>query len=224
MPVKAGTAYVVGDDRLYEATPTRRSHQAVPAHDGRRPRHHGRSVRRPRDDRRSLRGHRPGRHRRSQKDLRVPPREAGRRRRHAPQRILSSLARMPIATGRRSDDRHADGLLSSAGRKTGRFERGIETALQFILASPEFLFRFETDPPTAASHTALSGGRSRAGVAAVVLPVEQHPGRSAADAGGPGQAEGSGCPRAAGQAHAGGSRARRRWSPTSPSSGCTCAT
>ena len=28
------------------------------------------------------------------------------------------------------------------------FERGIETALQFILASPEFLFRVETDPPS----------------------------------------------------------------------------
>jgi hypothetical protein len=39
------------------------------------------------------------------------------------------------------------------GRKTGNhFERGIESALQFILASPEFLFRVEPDPP---SRTAL---------------------------------------------------------------------
>jgi mono/diheme cytochrome c family protein len=35
------------------------------------------------------------------------------------------------------------------GRKTGNhFERGIESALQFILASPEFLFRVEPDPPS----------------------------------------------------------------------------
>jgi hypothetical protein len=36
------------------------------------------------------------------------------------------------------------------GRKTGgNFERGIESALQFILASPAFLFRVEPDPATA---------------------------------------------------------------------------
>ena len=28
----------------------------------------------------------------------------------------------------------------------GNFERGVESALQFILASPEFLFRVEPDP------------------------------------------------------------------------------
>lgn len=32
----------------------------------------------------------------------------------------------------------------------GRFEAGIEAALQFILTSPEFLFRFEPDPPSVA--------------------------------------------------------------------------
>src|ERR1051325_8582166 len=38
------------------------------------------------------------------------------------------------------------------GRKTGGdFDRGIEAALQFILASPEFLFRVEIDPPAAAA-------------------------------------------------------------------------
>jgi hypothetical protein len=35
------------------------------------------------------------------------------------------------------------------GRKGGgHFDRGIESALQFILASPEFLFRVEPDPPS----------------------------------------------------------------------------
>jgi len=38
------------------------------------------------------------------------------------------------------------------GRKTGgHFDRGIESALQFILASPEFLFRVEPDPPQRSS-------------------------------------------------------------------------
>jgi len=34
--------------------------------------------------------------------------------------------------------------------ENGSFDSGIEAALQFILASPEFLFRFEPDPPDAA--------------------------------------------------------------------------
>ena len=34
------------------------------------------------------------------------------------------------------------------------FDRGIESALQFILASPEFLVRIETDPPDVAPSTA----------------------------------------------------------------------
>src|SRR5262245_47289321 len=34
------------------------------------------------------------------------------------------------------------------------FESGIESALQFILASPEFLFRFEPDPANAAANSA----------------------------------------------------------------------
>jgi len=34
----------------------------------------------------------------------------------------------------------------------GNFDSGIETALQFILTSPEFLFRFETDPVNVASN------------------------------------------------------------------------
>jgi hypothetical protein len=36
----------------------------------------------------------------------------------------------------------------------GAFDRGIESALQFILASPEFLIRFESDPPNLATHAA----------------------------------------------------------------------
>ena len=37
-----------------------------------------------------------------------------------------------------------------SGRKTGTFDTGISTAIQAILASPEFVFRFERTPPNAA--------------------------------------------------------------------------
>ena len=73
-------------------------------------------------------------------------------------RILSSLAR--VAYRRPADKMTVDTLMDfyrqgSAGT-TGRgaFDRGIESALQFILASPEFLVRFETDPPNLAPNTA----------------------------------------------------------------------
>ena len=49
-----------------------------------------------------------------------------------------------------------------------------------VLVSPEFLFRVERDPAGVAAEHALSHQRSGAGVAALVLPVEQHSGRRAA--------------------------------------------
>ena len=61
-------------------------------------------------------------------------------------RILTSLARQ--AYRKPVDQATADLLMNfyARGRKTGTFESGIESALQFILASPEFLFRVEPDP------------------------------------------------------------------------------
>ena len=63
--------------------------------------------------------------------------------------ILTSLARQAY---RRPVDRASLDVLMdfySRGRKSGgSFDRGIESALQFILASPEFLFRVEPDPPS----------------------------------------------------------------------------
>src|SRR5262249_1232150 len=62
-------------------------------------------------------------------------------------RILSALGRMayrkPLSSASLATlmDFYRKGRANS-----GNFESGIETALQFILASPEFLFRFETDP------------------------------------------------------------------------------
>jgi mono/diheme cytochrome c family protein len=73
-------------------------------------------------------------------------------------RILSSLAR--VAYRRPVDKTIVDTLMDfyRRGRAgvtgSSAFDRGIETALQFILASPEFLVRFETDPPKLASNAA----------------------------------------------------------------------
>jgi hypothetical protein len=66
-------------------------------------------------------------------------------------RILSSLARVAY---RRPVDKQTVDTLMGFYRKSGSFEGGIEAALQFILASPEFLIRFEPDPPSVASKKA----------------------------------------------------------------------
>ena len=73
-------------------------------------------------------------------------------------RILTSLAR--AAYRRPVDKQTADTLLDfyRKGRQglptADAFDRGIESSVQFILASPEFLIRFESDPPNVASKTA----------------------------------------------------------------------
>ncbi len=65
------------------------------------------------------------------------------------------------------------------GREKGSFDDGIKFALRRILASPEFVFRFEREPENAAPDTAYQLQRFRVGVALVVLPLEQHSGRRA---------------------------------------------
>ena len=63
--------------------------------------------------------------------------------------ILTTLARQ--AYRKPVDKATTDVLMDfyAKGRKGGgHFDRGIESALQFILASPEFLFRVEPDPPS----------------------------------------------------------------------------
>jgi len=70
-------------------------------------------------------------------------------------KILSSLAR--VAYRRPVDKPTVDTLIDfyRKGRSSGgTFERGIESSLQFILASPEFLIRFEKDPPNVAHNAA----------------------------------------------------------------------
>jgi hypothetical protein len=68
--------------------------------------------------------------------------------------ILSSLARH--AYRRPLKDSDLEEPLSFYQRRrnnNGSFDAGIESALQFILASPEFLFRFEPDPANVAAGT-----------------------------------------------------------------------
>jgi hypothetical protein len=67
-------------------------------------------------------------------------------------KIISTLARK--AYRRPVNDNDLEMLLSfyQKGRNEGgTFDSGIEAAIQLILASPEFLFRFEPDPATLAS-------------------------------------------------------------------------
>ena len=65
-------------------------------------------------------------------------------------KIISSLTRQ--AFRRPATDMDLEGLLNfyQEGRNGGDFESGIRTALQAILASPEFVFRFERTPQSIA--------------------------------------------------------------------------
>jgi hypothetical protein len=62
-------------------------------------------------------------------------------------KILSTTAarayRRPVTD---AEMKQLMGFFRSGREKTGTFESGIETALAFILVSPQFLFRFEKDP------------------------------------------------------------------------------
>ena len=67
-----------------------------------------------------------------------------------------------------------------AGRSEGgSFDDGIEAALQRILADPEFVYRGEREPAGLAVGRELPHQRPGAGLAPVVLPVEQHSRRRA---------------------------------------------
>ena len=82
----------------------------------------------------------------------------------------------PIAARRRRQDVATLMEFFREGRKDGTFDEGIELALRRLLASPQFLVRAEREPATVRAGTGLSHHRPGAGVAALVLPVEQHPG------------------------------------------------
>ncbi|HWP84948.1 MAG TPA: DUF1592 domain-containing protein [Terriglobia bacterium] len=79
--------------------------------------------------------------------------EAGQDEAACARRILAALARR--AYRRPLTDQDLKPLLAfyEAGRATGGFEAGIRSALERILLGPEFLFRFESDPPGLAPGT-----------------------------------------------------------------------
>ena len=76
-----------------------------------------------------------------------------------------------------------------AGSAEGGFEAGIQRGARRILASPSFLFRIEREPANSRLARSYRAQRPRPGVAAVVLPLEQHSGRRAARRGGARHAE-----------------------------------
>ena len=89
--------------------------------------------------------------------------------------ILAGLARRayrrPVATG------EMQVLLDfyGQGRRSGSFEDGVELAIRRLLVSPEFLYRIEADPAACGARQAVPRPGPGARLAAVVLPLEQHP-------------------------------------------------
>lgn len=65
--------------------------------------------------------------------------------------ILTPLARRAYRRPTAPDDIETLMTFFDAGRRDGDFEGGIERALQRLLVSPDFLFRLETEPATAAA-------------------------------------------------------------------------
>ena len=90
-------------------------------------------------------------------------------------KIISTLARRAYRRPVTDADLQAPLASFRSGLARAGFESGIEMALRSILVSPNFLFRFEDQPAGLADQCAVSHQRSGSGVAAVVLPVEQHP-------------------------------------------------
>jgi hypothetical protein len=68
-------------------------------------------------------------------------------------RIISSLARQAYRRPPTEADLEHALSFYEAGRRDGSFESGIQAALQFILASPNFVFRVERDPANVAAGT-----------------------------------------------------------------------
>ena len=65
-------------------------------------------------------------------------------------------------------------VLPRPAASAARSRSGIQRALARVLVDPQFLFRFEREPASVAAGAAYRVERSRARVAAVVLPLEQH--------------------------------------------------
>jgi hypothetical protein len=124
-------------------------------------------------------------------------------------RILGNLARKSYR--RPITDKDTEQLLTffQKGKNEGKtFDAGIEAGIQLILASPEFLFRFEPDPPNVAVNTVYRVNDLEL-AAPFLLPVEHHSRRPADEPGRARPLEGSCGAGATGQAHAGRSASPR---------------
>ena len=161
-----------GVDDLSPSTPAQRRRQT-------RSRSSGRSRRRARATRRA-----------GARSSSARPR-APRTRPRAPRRSCKTLAtaRVPPARARRRPGaRDAAEFYARTAARRGTFEAGIQHALARVLVDPEFIFRFENEPADVGRGAVYRHQRFRARVAAVVLPVEQHPRRRAARGRGDGRA------------------------------------
>ena len=127
-------------------------------------------------------------------------------------RILSTVARRAYRRPLTADEK--SGLLAfyAQGRATGSFEKGIGFALRRVLACPAFVFRGEGEPAQQAPGRAFYVNDFELASRLVVLSVEQHPRRPAAEAGRRGSPAPAGGADAAGAADAGRSAGARRWS------------
>ena len=98
--------------------------------------------------------------------------------------ILSTVARRAFRRPVTKADVEAPLALYREERSAGGdFNAGIRVGLARILTSPAFLFRSEERPGGPSRGCGASCHRARACQPAVVLPVEQHPGRRAAEPG-----------------------------------------
>ena len=112
-------------------------------------------------------------------------------------RIVENLARRAFRRPVTAEDVNPLLAFYKAGSATGGFDGGIRDVVSAVLASPHFLYRAETaDADRRHAHAERPG----AGVAPVLLPVEQPAGRGAAEGRGrgapqqPGRAGGAGQP------------------------------
>ena len=88
--------------------------------------------------------------------------------------ILSTLMRRAYRRPISKDEVEGPMAFYREGRADGDFDAGIGRALSAVLINPEFLFRVETDPKKVPARRCLPDQRSRAGVATIVFPLEQH--------------------------------------------------
>ncbi len=153
-------------------------------------------------------------------DLRLPSVQTPREDDACARRIVidARQARVPPSgdAGRRED---ADGVLPGGPQRRRHVRRRHRSGAAAHPGRPEFIYRGEREPAGVAAGKSVSHQRSRARLAPVVLPLEQHSGRRADRRRRAGPAQGPGGAREAGAADARGSEVAGARHATSPASG-----